>query len=47
MYVQSTTELTATKLDETYCVSYVYEAGGTTHNDVDPLSGQPASIPRV
>ena len=47
MSAQSTTELTAIKLDETFCVSYLYESGGTTHKGEDPLSGQPVNIPRV
>jgi len=39
------TELTATELDGTYRVSYLYSLSGTTHKGVDQLSGQPMNIP--
>jgi hypothetical protein len=46
VWVRSTAELRAIKLDETYCVSYLYDSSGTTHKSADPLSGQPVNIPR-
>ena len=36
----------AIKLNESYCVSYLYTWNGTTERCVDPLNGQPMNIPR-
>jgi hypothetical protein len=34
------------KLNESYCVSYLYLWSGTVEKGVDPFSGQPMNIPR-